>query len=72
MIAIEGVSKTFDGGASWAVRQVSLEVPAETFLAVVGDSGSGKTTLLKTNNRLLEPDSGAVATGASLRFISWR
>ena len=60
MIALEGVSKTFDGGASWAVREVSLEVPAETFLAVVGDSGSGKTTLLKTINRLLEPDSGAV------------
>ncbi len=60
MIALQGVSKTFDGGASYAVREVSLDVPAETFLAVVGDSGSGKTTLLKSINRLIEPDAGEV------------
>ncbi len=60
MIALRGVCKTFDGGASYAVRNVTLEVPARTFVAVVGDSGSGKTTLLKTINRLIEPEAGEV------------
>jgi osmoprotectant transport system ATP-binding protein len=61
MIALERVSKSFADGASFAVRQVSLQVPAHSFLAVVGESGSGKTTLLKLVNRLLEPDEGSVA-----------
>jgi osmoprotectant transport system ATP-binding protein len=61
MIELERVSKSFDGGVGFAVRQVSLEVPAHSFLAVVGESGSGKTTLLKLINRLLEPDEGRVA-----------
>jgi osmoprotectant transport system ATP-binding protein len=61
MIALERVSKSFDRGASFAVRQVSLEVPAHSFLAVVGESGSGKTTLLKLINRLIEPDEGDIS-----------
>ena len=60
MIALRGVCKTFDGGASYAVRDVNLEIPARTFVAVVGNSGSGKTTLLKTINRLIEPEAGEV------------
>ncbi len=60
MIVLDNVSKTFDGGTSFAVRRVSLRVPARTFVAIVGDSGSGKTTLLKTINRLIEPDEGEV------------
>jgi osmoprotectant transport system ATP-binding protein len=61
MIALEQVSKSFDGGVSFAVRQVSLAVPEQSFLAVVGESGSGKTTLLKLVNRLIEPDAGSVS-----------
>jgi osmoprotectant transport system ATP-binding protein len=60
VIALRGVCKTFNGGASYAVRDVDLEIPARTFVAVVGDSGSGKTTLLKTINRLIEPEAGEV------------
>ena len=61
MIALERVSKSFDGGATFAVRQVTLEVPAHSFLAVVGESGSGKTTLLKLINRLIAADEGGIA-----------
>ena len=60
MIALEGVSKSFDGGTTHALRDITLAVATGTFLAVVGDSGSGKTTLLKTINRLIEPDTGQV------------
>ncbi|MCZ6598963.1 MAG: ATP-binding cassette domain-containing protein [Planctomycetota bacterium] len=61
MIALEGVSKSFDGGATWAVRDVSLDVAAGELVALVGESGSGKTTTLKMINRLVEPTSGRVA-----------
>jgi osmoprotectant transport system ATP-binding protein len=60
VIALEGVSKSFDGGTTDAIRDITLTVATGTFLAVVGDSGSGKTTLLKTINRLIEPDAGQV------------
>ena len=60
LIEIDKVSRSFDGGSSFAVREVSLAVPAGAFVAVVGTSGSGKTTTLKMVNRLVEPDSGEV------------
>src|SRR4051812_41823782 len=68
MIALEGVSKSYDGVP--AIRDITLDVPRGCFLALIGGSGSGKTTLLKTLNRLIEADSGrihiegrAIATG---------
>jgi len=65
-IALQGVSKSF--GAIRALDSVSLEIAAGSFVALVGQSGSGKSTLLKTINRLVEPDSGAVAIdGADVR-----
>ena len=60
MIQLESVCKSFDGGATQAVANVSLTVPRGGFVALVGGSGSGKTTTLKTINRLITPDSGAV------------
>jgi osmoprotectant transport system ATP-binding protein len=60
MIAVEAVSRTFDGGRTFAVREASVTVARREFVALVGDSGSGKTTLLKTINRLIEPDAGRV------------
>jgi osmoprotectant transport system ATP-binding protein len=60
MIALEHVRKSFDGGRTHAVDDVTLRVTDGAFVALVGGSGSGKTTLLKTVNRLVTPDSGAV------------
>jgi osmoprotectant transport system ATP-binding protein len=60
-IAFRNVDKSFDRGQTFAVRDVSLDIAAGEFVAVVGTSGSGKTTLLKTINRLVEPTSGTIA-----------
>jgi osmoprotectant transport system ATP-binding protein len=54
------VSRSYDAGRSFAVREVSLSVARSEFVAVIGASGSGKTTLLKMINRLIEPDAGRV------------
>jgi len=59
-LALDDVSKSFDGGATWAVQGVTLRVPRGTFLSLVGGSGSGKTTTLKMINRLVEPDRGVI------------
>jgi osmoprotectant transport system ATP-binding protein len=60
LIAFEHVEKSFDGGRVKAVDDVSLEVAAGQFLAIVGGSGSGKTTLLRLANRLIETDGGRI------------
>lgn len=59
-IAYENVGKSFEQGRTKAVDDVSLDVVAGEFLAVVGGSGSGKTTLLRLANRLIAPDTGTV------------
>jgi len=71
LIEIDRAGKSFDGGASFAVRDVSIAVEAGAFVAVVGTSGSGKTTTLKFINRLIEPDSGEVRIeGVSVATIA--
>jgi osmoprotectant transport system ATP-binding protein len=59
-IALSHVTKSFDGGRTQAVADVSLAIEAGGFVALVGGSGSGKTTTLKTINGLIAPDSGEV------------
>jgi len=63
-IVFEGVSKRYPGGTT-AVDDVSVEIAAGSFVALVGSSGSGKSTLLKMINRLVEPSTGRVLLGGS-------
>lgn len=60
-IALAGVWKSYDGGASFALQDVSLSVAKGELTALVGASGSGKTSLLKLVNRLIEPTRGLVS-----------
>jgi osmoprotectant transport system ATP-binding protein len=59
-IAVKGATKSYDSGRTFAVRDISLDVGAGEFVALVGTSGSGKTTLLKLINRLIEASAGAI------------
>lgn len=44
----------------WALRDISLEVPAGTTFGLIGENGSGKSTLMKCITRILRPDAGCV------------
>ena len=70
LIAYAHVGKSFDDGRVLAVNDVSLDVSAGEFLAIVGGSGSGKTTLLRLANRLIEADHGSITIdGEDVRSV---
>jgi osmoprotectant transport system ATP-binding protein len=60
MIVLNNVSKSFDGGRSYALRNISLTIEEGETFVLVGTSGSGKTTILRLINRLIEPTSGRI------------
>ncbi|MEP2236152.1 MAG: ATP-binding cassette domain-containing protein [Alteripontixanthobacter sp.] len=57
-LSFDGVTRQF--GDVTAVDRVTLDIGAQSFVALVGASGSGKSTLLKMANRLVDPDAGRV------------
>jgi ATP-binding cassette, subfamily B, multidrug efflux pump len=44
----------------WALRDVTLDIPAGTTLGIVGATGSGKSTLLSVLSRVYDPDEGCL------------
>jgi iron(III) transport system ATP-binding protein len=59
-IEVRGLSKSFGAGVPSVLRQVDLDVPAGSIVALLGPSGCGKTTLLRTIAGLERADAGTV------------
>jgi putative ABC transport system ATP-binding protein len=74
-VRFEGVRFAYPG-APPALRDVDLEIPPGTRVAVVGETGSGKTTLAKLLTRLMDPTAGRVLLDGvdvrQVRFSSLR
>ena len=58
------------GGGDWALRDVSVHIPAGETLALVGETGAGKSTLAKLVSRFYDPQRGKVLVdGHDLREL---
>lgn len=60
---VERVTFAYAPGAEPVVRELTLDVPEGTHLAVVGPSGVGKSTLANLLARLAVPQQGALTLG---------
>ncbi len=69
-VELRGVTLQYEGAARPALRDVDLDVPAGTTVALVGATGSGKTTLVQLIPRLYDVTEGAVLVdGADVRDV---
>jgi len=62
-IRLEGLWKTYPGGAQPAVRDMTLDVYDGEIVTLLGPSGCGKTTTLRLVAGLETPDSGDIFFG---------
>jgi ATP-binding cassette, subfamily B, bacterial len=67
-VRVEDVTFAYPGSDTAAVAGITLDVPAGSTLALVGETGSGKSTLAALIARLYDPDGGRVTIdGTDLR-----
>ena len=66
-IDVLGMSKRF--GAFAALDDVSIQVPAGSFHALLGENGAGKSTLVKCLVGFYEPDAGVILVDRRERAI---
>lgn len=71
-VAFEDVRFAYDEDAAPTIDGVSIDVPAGTTLAIVGETGSGKTTLGYLVARLYDAEAGRVTIdGVDVRDLSF-
>ncbi len=69
-LAFEGVTFTYPGAETPALRDVSLRIEPKETIAFIGPSGSGKSTLVSLLLRLYDPQQGRVSLdGHDLRTL---
>ena len=63
MLELSHVRKSYDGGTTFAVKDISFRAEPGELIVLLGGSGCGKTTTLKMINRLVEPTDGVIRIG---------
>jgi len=64
-IRLQGVSFRYAGRERAALRDVTLDIPANRMTAIIGPSGAGKSTLVDLLPRLVQPDAGSILFDAT-------
>lgn len=71
VIEFKNVSFRYSAERRWALKNLDLNVPAQTTVALVGRSGSGKTTFINLLLRSYDPDRGKILIdGQDLRDVT--
>ncbi|WP_298147094.1 energy-dependent translational throttle protein EttA [uncultured Acinetobacter sp.] len=65
VVEVEGISKSFDGRTLY--KDLSFVVPPTAIVGIVGENGAGKTTLFRMMTGELQPDTGTVVLGESVK-----
>jgi ATP-binding cassette subfamily B protein len=60
-VSLRNVSFTYPHGDQPVLRDLSLDLPAGTVTALVGENGAGKSTLVNLLSRMFDPDAGTIA-----------
>lgn len=75
-ILLDGVSYAYPGQAGFALRSLTLHIPARSTVGLVGSTGSGKTTTVDILLGLLAPTAGTVRIDGVVldpqRLRSWQ
>ena len=66
LLSTDNISLVYDDGErrTYALREVSIEIPDRQFVGIMGPSGSGKSSLLYVLSGLKRPTSGDVCLDA--------
>ena len=59
-VRFENIKFRFGDTGPYQLNGVNIEIPAGSFVGIVGQSGSGKSTLMKLLPRLYNPDQGRI------------
>ena len=60
IMSVKNLFSSYDGGRSFALKNINLDVYEGEILGIVGESGCGKTTLISHMNSILKPSSGDI------------
>jgi NitT/TauT family transport system ATP-binding protein len=69
VLNIAGLTFSYEGSASWGLRNLSLIVARQEIAAILGASGCGKSTLLNLIAGLLKANSGTIDLPGRIGYI---
>lgn len=60
ILVVDGIYARYSRKGPDILKNISFEVGANDFFAIIGPSGAGKSTLIRCINRLVEPVAGSI------------
>jgi len=75
-IEFKDVSYSYEKNSASVFNNISIKIPVNKTIAIVGESGAGKSTLVDLLTLMLKPDTGKIVfddvIGTEVELLSWR